>query len=349
MISKPIFISHATADKELADRLVILLQTGMGISDEEVFCTSLEGLGIPSGQNFVEFIKEQIQQPKTVILLLTPHYYASEFCLCELGASWSMAHRIFPLLLPPLSCNDVKGVLLGTQILQLHSKKGLNQFQEELIPHLKIKKKAFAIWEKRRDTFLEWLASYIKTYPSPNKIDPNKHKELEKNYLEAKNALLDAEDRITILENNIEKLKMLKNKEQVNTVLEENIEDIEKFEAIVAEASKTMSKFPLQVRKAFFQYFMRDNLDMPLPFCSNTDEILRDIKSVVQKGFLVDGNSGITINENDPLIKTALRALEKVQSFVDNPSTDFSEYYAENYEHELCFQNERFWEEHKIL
>ena len=160
MPSKPIFISHATADKELADKLVVLVETGIGIPDTDVFCTSLEGLGIPSGANFVDFIKSQIQEPRVVLLLLTPHYYASEFCLCELGASWSMAHRAFPLLLPPLTYDDVNGVLLGTQVLRLNSKEKLNQFQEEMIELFKIKGKAFAIWEKRRDEFLEWLEEY---------------------------------------------------------------------------------------------------------------------------------------------------------------------------------------------
>jgi len=99
---KEIFISHATKDKLLADALVDLLETAMEIPSSSIFCSSLDGLGVPSGKDFIQFIKEQIQQPKVVITLLTENYFASEFCLCELGATWAMSHNILPLLVPPI-------------------------------------------------------------------------------------------------------------------------------------------------------------------------------------------------------------------------------------------------------
>ena len=73
--SKAIFISHAVSNKKLAEMLVDLFETGIGISDSDVFCSSLEGLGIPSGKNFIDFIRNQIKEPKVVILLLTQDYF----------------------------------------------------------------------------------------------------------------------------------------------------------------------------------------------------------------------------------------------------------------------------------
>src|SRR5438270_6014278 len=57
--SKPIFISHAATDKAIADRVVDLLNTAMGIDvQNDVFCTSLEGLKIPPGKDFKDFVKD---------------------------------------------------------------------------------------------------------------------------------------------------------------------------------------------------------------------------------------------------------------------------------------------------
>ncbi|NCS74765.1 MAG: toll/interleukin-1 receptor domain-containing protein, partial [Deltaproteobacteria bacterium] len=89
-MSKPVFISHAAANRELADALVDMLETGIGITDTDVFCSSLEGMGIPSGVNFVDFVRGQISSPRAVVLLLSQDYLASQFCLCELGASWAL-------------------------------------------------------------------------------------------------------------------------------------------------------------------------------------------------------------------------------------------------------------------
>ncbi|WP_461256141.1 toll/interleukin-1 receptor domain-containing protein, partial [Treponema sp. R80B11-R83G3] len=96
--SKEIFISHSSKNKSIADKLVDLIETGIGVSSDNIFCSSLEGMGIPSGKNFINFIKEQITEPKIVILLLTQSYYKSIFCLCELGASWALSHNIIPII-----------------------------------------------------------------------------------------------------------------------------------------------------------------------------------------------------------------------------------------------------------
>lgn len=346
MPSKPIFVSHATADKELADKLVLLIETGIGIPDKDVFCTSLEGLGIPSGANFVDFIRGQIQEPKAVIILLTPHYYASEFCLCELGASWSMAHRAFPLLLPPLTYDDVNGVLLGTQVLLLNAKEKLNEFQAEIIGHFDVKGKPFAIWEKRRDEFLDWIEHYIRDYQLPEKVDPAKHAALLQNYEEAKEALSDSEERIITLEGQIEEISKLKDKSEVDAILEKDIEDIEKFESLVDSANQAMCDLPNEVNRALFHRFRGEELEWPAMGYTDTDDRLREIKDALEQEFLVEGDAGLELNDEDPMIQSALTALEKLRSFVDDPSEEFGEYYANNYDHQLSFTNKRFWAQH---
>ena len=69
-----IFISHATADRDLVNALVDLLQTGIGIPHDKIFCTSLKGHGIPEGENFADFIRAKLQGAGHVIMVITPSY-----------------------------------------------------------------------------------------------------------------------------------------------------------------------------------------------------------------------------------------------------------------------------------
>jgi hypothetical protein len=81
-----VFISHATVDKALADAVQTLIETGVGLPHHEVFCTSLEGLGIPEGTaDFKDFIRKQMLDCDTVVALISENYYGSAFCMCELG------------------------------------------------------------------------------------------------------------------------------------------------------------------------------------------------------------------------------------------------------------------------
>lgn len=87
-MSKSIFVSHATKDASLAAAVVDLIEDGTGVPEGEIFCSSLPGYGIPAGKNFVGYMRDQMDAPKVVVLLLTKNYFNSHFCLSELGAAW---------------------------------------------------------------------------------------------------------------------------------------------------------------------------------------------------------------------------------------------------------------------
>ena len=74
-----VFISHADKDSALANARSDLL-TGLNLQTSNIFCSSLAGLGIPAGQDFKSYIKQELANSTVVIALLTPNYYASAFC-----------------------------------------------------------------------------------------------------------------------------------------------------------------------------------------------------------------------------------------------------------------------------
>ena len=49
-----------------------------------------------------------------MIALLTPNYYASAFCLCELGGTWVLSKDFLPFVTPLAGFGDLKAVLEGS-------------------------------------------------------------------------------------------------------------------------------------------------------------------------------------------------------------------------------------------
>jgi hypothetical protein len=154
MTKKRIFISHAVKDKRIADSLVDLLTSCGIVSPDECFCTSLEGLGVPAGKDFLEFIKDVLQSPDLVIAIFSVNYLSSEFCLCELGASWAMSHNLISLVVPPLTFNHLSTIIRTKQAVALNSSSDMNSMMTEVNTILKIENFNYERWEVKRDQFI---------------------------------------------------------------------------------------------------------------------------------------------------------------------------------------------------
>lgn len=346
MASKSIFISHAIANKELADMLVDLLETAIGVDHREIFCSSLEGMGIPSGTDFIHFIKSQIKEPKIVILLLSKEYFNSQFCLCELGASWVMSHKTIPLLVPPLEFKDIKAVLLGKQLLRITEKNDLNEMQSEIIKALGIKGKSFARWEIKRSKFLKELSGFLKEYKPVFSITENEYKEIENNYKDAIQELEQSEITIETLEKTIEKLKKVKDKEAVNDILSDNMDIIQKFEEMTQKAKNAIGDLPYIVEEVLYYDCRGESMGMP---GFGEDERDEELKYAAENDYIEYSSDGISLVEDDPTVEKAISALRDLEEFIYNSeveSEDLNNYYSQEYDHRLNFKSRRFWDTH---
>jgi hypothetical protein len=152
--TRRIFISHAVKDKKLADMFVDLITASAAVTPEEIFCTSLEGLGIPAGKDFLDVIKNELQEPELIISLISPNYLQSQFCLCELGASWAMSHNNLPLLVPPLTYADLSPVISTKQAILLNDTSALNGMLGQIIKILNKEDVNQSRWEAKRNDFI---------------------------------------------------------------------------------------------------------------------------------------------------------------------------------------------------
>jgi hypothetical protein len=102
-----IFISHSSSDKDIGSKLVQML-VQLGVQSNQIVFTSLEGYGIPKGQDIFDWLKSQLHEKPFVIYLLSDDYYNSVACLNEMGAAWMIESEHIFFFVPEFDLNSTK-------------------------------------------------------------------------------------------------------------------------------------------------------------------------------------------------------------------------------------------------
>ena len=93
--SKRIFISHSSKNKDIIEKFVdYILQLGIGIKAEDIFCTSIEEMGVKNGEDIRKHIQTNIQNVDYAFLIISKKYKASEICINEMGAVWAYDNKV---------------------------------------------------------------------------------------------------------------------------------------------------------------------------------------------------------------------------------------------------------------
>lgn len=161
-VPKMIFISHSGKDAAYMEAFVELLQY-LGFREEDVICTSVDGFGIPLGENIYKWLVEKFQKYELhVIYALSRNYYNSPACLNEMGAAWAMKQKWDGMLLPGFDFKDVAGCIDDKQItLKLDAPNVnhvLGELKNQLIVEFGLRAPSPTGWEKHRDAFVKKVA-----------------------------------------------------------------------------------------------------------------------------------------------------------------------------------------------
>lgn len=310
-VSKRVFVSHATKDKAIADAFVDLL-VHCGLHAEDIFCTSLEGMGIPPGQNFLEHIKGQIQKPELVVLMLSQNYFDSAFCLCELGASWAMWHNILPVVIPPATFADVGGVLTGIQAIKIDDPSKLSDAYDVMVSGLKLKRLASARWETKRDDFLKKLGPLLKKQEKPSRVSFGEFAALEKKHKDVVEGLNESEQENAELKKQVESLKKLKDQEAVKQVMRQFTSDWDEFKRLADEAKEAMGKLLPVVTEVVYREMTGSEKGY------TGSEVWEDIASAAEDDYLSTSTDSreVYLNHDDPTVGRAVEAVRHVQQFL---------------------------------
>lgn len=161
--SPKIFISHSSLDKEYVTCLVDFLES-IGLTQEQLFCSSVPGYGIPLDEDIYDYLKRQFKEHNLhVILVLSNNYYQSVACMNEMGAAWVLQNKYTTILLPGFEFKAIQGAINPRQIgLKLDSdltevKEKLGQLKEVLSQEFGLSHIPDVRWEQKRDSFIDTI------------------------------------------------------------------------------------------------------------------------------------------------------------------------------------------------
>ncbi len=342
MQQKEIFLSHASKDKALADKLADLLTSGCDVSPNKILCTTLEGKGIPAGtSSFIEYLRQQIQKPRLVILLLSENFFASHFCLCELGAVWGMDLPSFPIVVPPLDKGKLKATLAVTQAGDVTSASYLDELRDKVQSTLGASVPT-PTWNVKRDSFLNGLADVLSSLEGPSSVPAESLKAVEEKYQAAMTEVGNKEKEARTLRNQIDDLEKCKDSDQVRLVDRKYSSSQEQFEKLVALLKTAFGK----VRRATISAIFCERRD---EFCHWADRDEReDVREAEQRQEVIVYNDHYTPNPEHIRVAKARDALRELDQFLrDKSQTDLIAKLEGDYEFPINLKNKEFW--HRVL
>ena len=161
-VKKPLlFISHSSANENIATNLVQLLRT-LGFNNKNLFCSSVPGYDIKEGEDIYDTLASKFQDYNIfVIFLLSSEYYESTACLNEMGATWVLKANYSTIVCPGFSIPEIKGAINPSKMAvvlgdnkRVNGK--LNNLKDRLIDFFGLPEvEDDTIWENDRNKFIE--------------------------------------------------------------------------------------------------------------------------------------------------------------------------------------------------
>jgi hypothetical protein len=340
-----LFISHASADVNLIEPFVELLQTGLNIREEYIFCSSLEGMGIPRGSKFVDFIHKSLQESDFVLTVITPAYFESHFCMCELGATWITCRDGIPLLVPPLEYDDLKAVLNGTQSGFINEVRTLNELRDRLID-IKIASGATQRWESKRDTFITRFKQLQKSIQGRTVVAASEVAKLKNQYEQLQETVVEHLARIDELKQLVDRLKECKDPNDVSRALLEDSDHPEKFDAIIEKIvpiARSVGEFAL---KSLF------HLHRGTPYKPETDNSSMEgfqVNLAAERGLIKIKNECVSPDLTHPKMKELNRVMNELQEFMQGTDTAFIQSKELQDGFQFSLENRDFWRNYFYL
>lgn len=251
-VHKKIFLSHSSADAALATEVRNLLIIGCGVSTNDILVSSVPGNGIPAGTpSFVDYLKARLQNAEIVVLLLSENFFASQYCLCELGATWLLGKAYFPLVVPPLSKSELGSTLEVAQAGEINNGRYLDQLPDKIRETVGTGVGTDA-WGLQRDVFLAGLGEMIKSLPSPKLVSADKLGEAQSGYQGAIAKIGEKEKEAAVLKQQIADLEKCKDKDEGNAIARKYSTTQEQFEKLVQSAKGALEKVKQITAAALF-------------------------------------------------------------------------------------------------
>ena len=137
-----LFISHSSKNKQLIDKFVSFC-TSLGVSPDDIFCSSFEGQGVKNGKRINLEIKKEIKQSKALVYIITKDFLNSTYCTQELGViAFNEDKKPFFIFKSNEITNDeLSGFIDSSFKYNLFNTEGLSEFYDWLLDFYDITKR----------------------------------------------------------------------------------------------------------------------------------------------------------------------------------------------------------------
>lgn len=341
---KKIFISHSSDDKVIVDTFIdLILQGGLSIKIDEIFCISTDGSKIKSGEDWRNAIKDSLTSAKINFLIITPNYKESEVCLNEMGAAWVSNAKVLPMIIEPINYESVGIIQQPKQIEKLLDEKSLDRIrdllQEELeIPTTRIKSDR---WTAKKKEFITVIAKYLEENQFRVPVDRKTFEEILQESGDLQKTVESLIDEKSDLKKYIQELENIKDKKEVNRVKKKLYpsDQFQDFVELCEKVQEALSRFsPIIIGIVFKSYTGKDGITI---YWEGYKDVLDDAlaSDYINKDLEADF---YTTN----MMSNINSYLNKVDSFLEGDLTEeFISGYCEKYGAPMKIENKIFWEE----
>lgn len=162
-----IFISHSSQDTDTAKLLIDLIRVALNVPANKIRCTSVEGYRLPAGVSTDFQLKQEVNDCKILIGLISPHSINSAYVLFELGARWGMSKPLIPLVTSKVGTQLLKGPLSGINALNSSVPQQLYQLISDIAKHLNINSATAAVYTDKLDSLVQHSLTEILPEQTP--------------------------------------------------------------------------------------------------------------------------------------------------------------------------------------
>lgn len=309
-----IFLSHAVADKKLAKLFTDFLKEAIGVPHDGIFCSSIDGHGVPMTEDFNKYMKDEIQEPELVLLLVTPSYMESAFCLMELGASWALSNRTLPIVVPPVSFSEVTRTLGLVQAWDIQKTPGIIDLRKAVKKtRISLEPRDDHVWESKKAEFGRAIKKLIDKLPAATKVAAEKYQkalneiEAQKDEIEGLEKLVVERDAL------IDKLKTAKDAVAVKAIMKDagDNDPEEEFDSLMDDVRATLPDvaYIVKIHILMDHYGKASRID----WANDRAEF----ETAVQKK-LIDADFGHDVLWSGPKLKSLDKALQALDRFIES-------------------------------